>query len=124
MCICMLKSFYEKINLLLFVQYESEYVICCVLYYVYCIMCIVYITVACGKSICLLHWCIHDTIDRSNKTNCSEKSQNTHCGSLWLGCKIMMIIIIAALHKATRKDVPQQNTLEKAKHTKRIQMTY
>ena len=26
MCICMSKSFYEKINLLLFVQYESEHV--------------------------------------------------------------------------------------------------
>ena len=25
MCICMSKSFYEKINLLLFVQYESEH---------------------------------------------------------------------------------------------------
>ena len=26
MCICMSKSFYEKINVLLFVQYESEHV--------------------------------------------------------------------------------------------------
>ena len=26
MCICMSKSFYEKINFLLFVQYESEHV--------------------------------------------------------------------------------------------------
>ena len=26
MCICMSKSFYEEINLLLFVQYESEHV--------------------------------------------------------------------------------------------------
>ena len=29
MCICMSKSFHEKINLSLFVQYGSEHVMCC-----------------------------------------------------------------------------------------------